>query len=430
MRSSACVAASLCVFILFNTASRAVADDASPARPVSGEAVEQLAAFDEFMLGFLERNKVPGGALAIVRDGEIVFSRGYGYADQEAKQPVQPESLFRIASVSKPITAAAILKLAEQKKLRLRDRLADYLDVEPFLAEGAKPDKRWKRVTIRHCLTHSGGWDRSVSYDPMFQSLRMAKEMQVELPVGTSGIIRYMRGQPLDFDPGERYAYSNFGYCLLGRVIEKVTGQPYERYVRQEVFAPLGVTTARIGGSLAEQRAEGEVRYYTAGDRRGTPVVGGDAGDGEVPVSYGAWHHEALDAHGGWIASAADLARFGAACAGEGGAKLLSKRSRRRMIKPQITVREPQAGDRGAYYGFGWSVFPEADNAVFPEADNTVHFQHGGALPCTAAILMHRPNGVTIAALFNLGQTPDGEFLGRQLDAPLIELSRQTWKEP
>lgn len=420
MRSLVLLAVSLsAIFGAVNVAmnARAVADESKPEVPVTGEACEPLVAFDRFMLDFLKRNQIPGGALAIARDGKIVFSRGYGYADKDAQQPVEPESLFRIASVSKPITAAAILKLVEQKKLRLRDRVVDYLDGEPFLAEGAKVDERWNKVTIRHCLTHSGGWDREQSYDPMFQSIRMAKEMNVDLPIGTAGIIRYMRGQPLDFDPGKRYAYSNFGYCLLGRVIEKVTGKPYEKYVQEEVLAPLGIKTARIGGSLEDQRAEGEVRYYTVKNDKGIAVVGGDAGKTKVPVSYGVWHHEALDSHGGWIASAADLARFGAACAGDGEAQLLNQRSRRRMIKPHVTVREPKAGDRGAFYGFGW--------AVFPEPEGQTHFQHGGALPCTAAILMHRPDGTTIAALFNLGQTPQGEFLGRQLDAPLIQLANE-----
>ena len=140
-------------------------------------------------------------------------------------------SLFRIASVSKPITAVAILQLVERGKLKLSDKIVDVLKMEPHLEEGAKLDERWKDVTIEHCLLHTGGWNRDKSYDPMFQAPRMAKSLEVELPIEPAHVIRYMLGQPLDFDPGAQYAYSNFGYCLLGRVIEKVIG-PALRNVR------------------------------------------------------------------------------------------------------------------------------------------------------------------------------------------------------
>src|SRR5262249_38619256 len=153
--------------------------------------------------------------------------------------------LFRIASVSKPITAVAILQLAERGKLKLDDKVQGHLKYEPHFEDGGKFDERWRQVTIAHCLAHTGGWDRDKSYDPMFQANRMARSRKVELPILPEDIIRYQLGQPLDFDPGERYAYSNFGYSLLGRIIEKVTGQPYEEYVQDEVLKPLSITRAR-----------------------------------------------------------------------------------------------------------------------------------------------------------------------------------------
>jgi CubicO group peptidase (beta-lactamase class C family) len=189
----------------------------------------------------------------------------------------------------------------------------DHLKCEPHLEEGGQFDERWRQVTIAHCLSHAGGWDRAVSYDPMFQALRMAKSLQVELPILPQHIIRYQLGQPLDFDPGERYAYSNFGYSLLGRIIEQVTEQPYEKYVQDEVLKPLGITRAVIGGSLESQRVSGEVRYYDAKNGSGKAIVGEGAGEKQAPISYGTWRQETLDAHGGWIASASDLAKFAAA---------------------------------------------------------------------------------------------------------------------
>jgi N-acyl-D-amino-acid deacylase len=405
--------------ILFVSA--AVAEDV----PVTGTPRPELAAVDAWMEKFLAEHQIPGAALAIVKDGHVVYSRGFGYADREAMQPVHPEALFRIASVSKPITAVAILKLVDQGRLKLDDKVLDHLRYEPHFEKDGKFDERWKQVTIQHCLSHTGGWDRDKSYDPMFQAARMAKSLQVELPILPEHIIRYQLGQPLDFDPGERYAYSNFGYSLLGRIIEKVSGQPYEKYVQEEVLRPLGITRARIGGSLLDQRADEEVKYYDVNGAQKLAIVGPGAGASEVPISYGTWRQETLDAHGGWIASASDLAKFAAAFDSTGGelrSKLLSEDSVRRMFSPAVKMK-PAAGSTvtgDRFYGLGWMIEPGRSERDFVA-------RHGGALPCTAASLMHFPHGVNLAVLTNLGQSPDGKFLGRQLEPPLTELVKKHW---
>jgi CubicO group peptidase (beta-lactamase class C family) len=409
--------------LLLTSVGRLAAEEFS----ITGDQQPQLAAFDAWMQAFMTEHQIPGGTLAIVRDGRLIYSRGFGWADRDAKEPVQPESLFRIASVSKPITAAAIQKLAELGRLKLDDKVLDHLKFEPFFEEGKKFDERWKDVTIAHCLSHAGGWDREVSYDPMFQALRMARSMQVELPILPEQIIRYQLGQPLDFNPGQRYAYSNFGYSLLGRIIEKVTGQPYESYVQEEILRPLGITQARIGGSLEGQRAAGEVKYYDIKNATGTATVGPGAGERKVPVSYGVWRQETLDSHGGWIASAPDLARFAAAFdlvddgkRTRGG--LLQPETVQQMFAPRTAI--PSTEDKSkiiGHYGYGWMLKEEKDG------DQTVTVaRHGGSLACTAASLMHFPSGVNLAVLFNLGQNKEGKFLGRQLEPPLTELVRKT----
>src|SRR5262249_47998282 len=158
-------------------------------------------------------NKVPGAALAVVRHGRLVYARGFGYADQEKHRPVQPQSLFRIASISKPFTATAIMQLIERGKLRLDDRVVDILHRDPrYHIHDNRPF--WKKVTVRQLLQHTGGWDRQQSFDPQFRSVLIAKEEHVAPPAMPAQIIQYMLDRPLDFEPGTRSAYSNFGYCL------------------------------------------------------------------------------------------------------------------------------------------------------------------------------------------------------------------------
>jgi N-acyl-D-amino-acid deacylase len=391
--------------------------------PVTGEARAELAAFDDWLKAFLAEYKIPGAALAIAREGRVVYARGFGFADRDARTPVQPDNLFRIASVSKPITGVAIMKLVEQQRLALEDKVLDFIPSEPHFEDGGKFDERWKQITVVECLSHTGGWDRGQSYDPMFQAIRMARSMKIDLPILPEHIIRYQLGQPLDFDPLARYAYSNFGYSILGRVIEKVTGQPYEQYVQDAVLKPLGIERARIGGSLENERAAGEVRYYDVHNGRGLATVGPGAGKEQVPISYGVWRQETLDAHGGWIASAPDLVRFAAALdLTDGGRRtrrgLLKSATVRLMFSPQTTITKPgEGGSGGVYYGLGWNLKNE-DGLLVP--------RHGGALACTAASLMHFPDGTNLAVLTNLGQMPDGKFLGRQLEEPLTKLVRET----
>src|SRR6185312_9274408 len=235
-----------------------------------------------------------------------VYARGFGYADREDKRPVEPNSLFRIASVSKPFTSAAIMRLVQDGKLRLSDRWYPILGLHPRRDQHMDP--RIEQITILELLQHRGGWDRSKSFDPMFRSVLIARTLGTAPPAGPEQIIQYMLGQPRDFVPGERYAYSNFGYCILGRVIEKVSHEPYEQYVRQNVLAPLGIRDMRLGRSLPRYRALGEVKYY--GHGTGPSVFEENLGQ-QVPWCYGGWDIEAMDSHGGWIASAVDLVRFG-----------------------------------------------------------------------------------------------------------------------
>jgi N-acyl-D-amino-acid deacylase len=161
----------------------------------------------------MSKYNIPGGAVALVRDGKLIYARGFGYADVENKTPVQPDALFRMASISKSITSAAIMKLVEDGKLKLSDRVAPIIaDLKP--APGATVDPRWEQITIRQLLNHAGGWDRDKpngGFDPLDRPLIAAAAVGAPAPASSETVIRYMKGMPLDFNPGEKFAYSKFG---------------------------------------------------------------------------------------------------------------------------------------------------------------------------------------------------------------------------
>src|SRR5262249_15774753 len=137
--------------------------------PVTGNADALLKPFDTLFTKFLKDNAVPGAAVAITRNGKLVYARGFGYADTENKTPAAPHPTFRIGSVSKPTTAVGVMQLAEAGKIKLDDPALKHATLKPFLEEGAKVDERWEKVTIRQCLQHTGGWDRNKKggFDPI-----------------------------------------------------------------------------------------------------------------------------------------------------------------------------------------------------------------------------------------------------------------------
>ena len=361
---------------------------------ISGLSQPELASFDELMADFVRTQGVPGAALAVTRGSRLVYARGFGLADRERNKEVLPTDLFRIASISKPLTAVAVLQLVEQGKLELESKVWDVLD----LPEPA--DMRWKRVTMWQLLHHSGGWDDQI-FDPMFESARIATALNISLPVDQQQIIRYMLGQPLQFDPGDHFAYANFGYCLLGRVIEHIAGIGYEPYVQRNVLAPLGIHRMRLGRSLASLRAAGEVAYYDE-ENRTAPAVVGAIGE-RVPLPYGAWSQEAIDSNGGWLASAIDLARFACAFDDPATCPILQAKTIELMFsRPQGKTGVEVDGN---YPGCAWFVWPEDLQA------HHAYTTSNGLLPGTSSYLMRRHDGMNWAVLFNTRNGRDGKPL-------------------
>ncbi len=374
-------------------------------RPVTGSALPGLEPVDAAMHALVEKHGSPGGQLAVAYRGRLILSRGYGFADRDTRAPATPESLSRIASLSKLITAVAILKLVEEGKLHL-DAPAFALLPEVTPARGRTPDPRLAAITVRHLLHHTGGWDRDKSGDPMFKPAVIAAATGTPPPAGTDTIVRYMLGEPLDFDPGTRYAYSNFGYAVLGRIVEKLSGQTYADFVAARLFAPLGITRAFLGRTAWEQRDPAEFRYHEAPGASPVRSVF-PATRTLVPGPYGGFYLEAMDAHGQWVTRAVDYLRFLCALDGTRPPALLSPAS-----LALLTARPapPLPQDSAAYYGLGANIRPIGNRSGLG-----ANWWHGGSLPGTITYAVRLAGGWSWVAFFNT-RPPKGDNFAGDID--------------
>jgi N-acyl-D-amino-acid deacylase len=348
--------------------------------PATGKKGPGLEPLDSAVVTMMARHGIPGGSLAIAKDGKLVFARGYGWADLGTRDLVQPDTLFGVASLSKTITAAAVLKLVEQGKLTLDDQPFKILDhIKP--APGARVDPRLYRITVRQLLNHSGGWDHQASGDPVSWTTQVQLKRGDRAPVTAAHLIAFTMGVRLDYEPGTDSKYSNFGYIVLGEVVEKVAGQPYEKYVRENVLEPAGVARASLhppGGRYFPN----EARRYLAGT------------DTELP----AWQQKYSDAAGGWTASAVDMMRFLTALDGSRGKPVLGEKAFQVMIEPPpppLKVRP-----NGTHVGLGW------DSVILKEKKEYGYFKDGNwfGMRC---FMKRLPNGVTWVLLFNASVQPD-----------------------
>jgi CubicO group peptidase (beta-lactamase class C family) len=302
---------------------------------------------------FRQKYQVPGLSLAISRQGRLVFQEAYGSADPARGEKLTPRHLFRIASVSKPITAVGILRLVETGRLHLDDRVfgpGGLLENDYAVS----PSDPAALITVDQLLTHTtGGWPND-GKDPMFRFPR--------LDAGAL-IARTLREAPLQRAPGQSHAYSNFGYCVLGRVIEKVTGRPYEKWIQENVLAPSGAAGMRLAKNGVAGRAPYEVAYSSPG-----------ADPYQLNVRR-------MDAHGGWLGSPTDLVSFANRVDGF--------RPRGDLLRPE-TIRlmtTPSALSPG--YARGWSVNAEGN------------WWHGGLLPGTTTLLVRTSDDFCWAAFAN-----------------------------
>jgi CubicO group peptidase (beta-lactamase class C family) len=262
---------------------------------------------EKIVNSFLHKWSVAGASVAVSKNGKLIFARGFGLADTVEKIQAQPFNQFRIASISKLITAIAVMKLHEQGKLSLEDKVFGSTGIlnDPFFSD--PKDMRVCDITVEQLLSHEAGWTQRYG-DQMFMPLVVAEKLNVKPPVDTKMIVRFALDKRLHYTPGMGRAYSNLGYSVLGLVIEKITGMSYEKYCQQEILEPLGIYDMTIAGNLHSEKAPFEVTYYEPSDVVLKPSI---YGTGElVTPRYGGNDIRSLGGAGAWIATAPDLMRL------------------------------------------------------------------------------------------------------------------------
>ena len=257
-----------------------------------GTRVPSLSSIDSTVLSEMRRLGIPGGSLSITKDGRLVLSRAYGYADSATRRQAAPDQLWRIGGLSKPITAVAIMKLVEGGLISLDDKpfvLLTGIDLLP----GQTQDPRLPNITVRDLLQHSGGWNVSRNIDDtVFATLAASGNPDPK------GLVRSARGVALATNPGTQFAYVNYGYLVLGRMIERATGGSYETYVKNSILAPAGINAMKLGFTSLSMRDSREVSYY---DHR--PPITTILGTGLWPDVAGGMEYS--EAAGGWLGSVA-----------------------------------------------------------------------------------------------------------------------------
>ena len=317
--------------------------------------------FDAFVAAEMKNQQVPGVAIAVVHKGEIVVAKGYGFANVEQQVPVTTETVFQSASVGKQFTAAAVMLLIEDGKLSLDDPITKIFPDAPW---------RWHTVTIRHLLTHTSGI-------PDYEN---NNEIDLRKDYTEDQLAKFAFGLKLEFDPGTRFNYSNTGYVLLGCIIHKVSGQFYGDLLRERVFKPIGMKSARI---ISE---EDIIPHRAAGYR----LVKGELKNQE-------WVSPSLNttADGSLYFSIRDLLAWD---------KTIREKS---LLKPEswAKVYSPVTLTSGKTYpyGFGWGIDEERGQLR--------HYHEGAWVGVRTYISRYIADELTVIVLANLADANPESFV-------------------
>lgn len=333
---------------------------------------------DELVKSEMLKRKIPGLSIAIVKNGGIVKVNGYGLANVEWNAPATPETVYQSGSVGKQFTATLVIMLVEEGKMGLHDPISKYISEAPAI---------WKGITIRHLLTHTSGI-----------SSKFDEQIDLHRDYTENELTKLIAGNPLDFQPGEKYGYSNAGYVMLGIIIHKATNKFYGDLLDEKIFKPLGMSTTRIINErdIIPNRAAG---YFLFSDQ----------------LKNQGWVSPSLNstADGNLYLTVLDLAKWDAALYTE---KLL-KRSRLDEMWTPVKL----ADGRTESYGYGWSLVNVNGHRVI---------EHGGAWQgFTAHISRYVEDKLTVIVLANLARAGTSEIANGIASFEIPELASKMHKE-
>lgn len=362
---------------------------------------EELKGLDRKVIRFMRDWQIKGASLAITRNDSLVYAKGYGWADEENEIKMEPGHILRMASVSKLITATGIMVLQDRGLLNIKDTVfgpSGILNTEEF--NSIIKDRNHHKITVEHLLRHQGGFYR----DPLFSSRDVMHQMQLQHAPVKEDFYRLVLSHRLRFAPGSWQKYSNFGYLLLSEIIEHVSGQPYDKFIKEEVLIPAGCYDMHIAGNYYEDRLENEVRYYThEGDGK---FIEDYTGNGAiVERCYGGNNIPLLSGAGAWCGSPAEIARLVSAIDGHPGVTdIISEESMKLMT---------EYFDKDTF-SLGW-------NDTNPEKG----WSRTGTLAGTSALVRYFPDGECWILVTNTS-TWRGPGLSRYTNA-MFESCRQQY---
>lgn len=342
---------------------------------------------ERYIRNWMARNNLRGASLSIMRDEQLIYSKGFGWADKELEIPVEAGDIFRIASASKLITAIGIMKLVDEGKLTTEDLV---FGPEGILNEYTEfKDKRAQKITVRHLLNHTSGFSRRMG-DPMFRSADLIRWTNKESTLTPYDLISWQLGLRLRDYPGGSAQYSNIGYLVLSEIIARRSGMSYEEYLQTHVLRPAGCYDMHIARNYYEERFPREVKYY--GHDPGEVIPSYDGSGAMRPREYGGNNITGLQGAGAWVCSSAELMRLVASIDGH---------PRVPDILSAESIREMKELKRKGDFAYGWA------------RSGGVTLTRTGTMSGTCAYIEYRPNGLSFVLISNTSSYRGSSFTNR-----------------
>lgn len=331
--------------------------------------IPELSGLDRRIRNYMNKWQIKGASLAITRNDSLLYAKGYGWADEENGIEMEPGHIMRMASVSKLITATGIMVLQDKGLLSIKDTVfgpSGILNDSLFIR--TIKDRNYHKITVEHLLRHQGGFNR----DPLFSSRDVKHQLQLDHAPEKEDFYRLVLSRRLRFIPGSWQRYSNFGYLLLSDIIEKVSGKPYEQFIKEEVLIPAGCYDMHIAGNYYEDRRSNEVRYYTH-DGDGKFIEEYNDSGRMVERCYGGNNIPLLSGAGAWCGSPAEISRLVASIDGD----------------PRI----PDIISRNSFLQMTEYLDTETFSLGWNDTNPAKGWSRTGTLSGTSALVKHFPDG-------------------------------------